>query len=95
MDGPARDGPIPNAGYELLRMFDRLFRSMGDQKREPRPAERRVKLKVYSFNGEGDVELFIEQFQHLVEVEEWIEIAVIKARERLTGRARTRGRYYS
>lgn len=96
MDRPARDGAAPNAGEDMLQMFARLFQRMGDQEREPRPTERRVRLKVPVFNGEGDVELFIEQFQHLVEVEEWTdEITVIKAREGLTGKAQTCGRYYS
>lgn len=52
-----------------------------------------VKLKVPTFNGKGDVELFLTQIQEIALSQEWDEeTIVLKAREGLSGPAQECGR---
>ena len=55
--------------------------------------EERHKLRVPEFNGKGDVDLFIEQFQEIATASRWSStIKLIKLKEALTGPAREASR---
>jgi hypothetical protein len=54
----------------------------------------RLRFKVPIYDGKGDVEMFIEQLEQLIENQEWDgATSVLKAREGLTGPARICGRH--
>lgn len=79
---------------ELLQNLNALIRQAvanGVAEHQP-PA--RVQFKVPQYEGKGDVELYIEEMDALIEEEEWEDrIAVMKAREGLSGPARACGRF--
>lgn len=94
----------PEAGVDMMRQFGHLLQEIAAQaanqavqRQPPAPVrERDFKLKVPEFDGTGDVELFITQFQEVAELQEWGErITALKAREGLSGKARTCGQYES
>lgn len=91
----------PEGGLEardFLRNLNQLIRqAVADQagaEPEQAPLRERVRFKVPNFDGKGDVELFIDQLDQLIQAQEWDEAtAVLKAREGLTGNARNCGRH--
>lgn len=88
--------PPPGPADEMLRQFTALLQQAANRavQNDPPRRERTVKYKVPEFDGTGDVELYIAQFQEVAELEEWgARSTILKAREGLSGKARLCGQY--
>ena len=73
-------------------MFGELTEVLRDLRIE-RPAPRPEQFKPPQFNGDGDVDLFIQHFSEVAEANQWNQVAtLLHLREALQGSAREYGR---
>lgn len=91
MDRQDQDAGADARGF--LQNLNELIRQAVAQAVPPLPEEPRVRMKVPTFDGKGDIELFIQQFEGVALAQQWDEgISVLKIREGLTGDAMVCGR---
>lgn len=85
---------VPDAQGFLQNLNELIRAAVAEARAAPAPhVNRAVKLKVPTFDGKGDVELFIERLQEIALAQEWDEpTLILKAREGLMGAAQACGR---
>jgi hypothetical protein len=88
------DQQIAEAMEQLTRVMAQVAVTQANQERYwQQMQEPQIRLKVPEYDGETDVEMFLNQFRAVCEASRWPEdVALLKLRESLQGKARECGR---
>jgi hypothetical protein len=88
-DNAEPEPPVRHAETDIA--LDRLTAALERMLREPRPAP--TTIKPPKFDGKGDVEFFIEQFEAVSDANEWSRLVqLLQLRESLQGSAQDCGK---
>ena len=87
--GGAAPGPVPGAAQDPLHRLADIMKGLVLRQQ---PAQRREDFKTPQFNGEGNIEYFIDQFEDVANANQWNqESTFMHLRETLKDGARDCG----